>query len=65
MKYVDKLDITRKHDLTVEEVRSFSMFSHFTDEQAKEVIRTIKTFVEIALESHKKEREKLGKYTDI
>ncbi|GGC28300.1 hypothetical protein GCM10011386_20420 [Parapedobacter defluvii] len=65
MKYVDKEDITRKHDLTIEEVKSLPMFSHFTDEQAEEAIRTIKTFVEIALEYHKKEKENHGEMTDF
>lgn len=59
MKYVDKEDIARKHDLTVEEVKSFPMFAHFTDEQAAEVVAAIKNFVEIALKCYKKEKESL------
>ena len=61
MKHINSEDITRKHDLTVEEVKSFPMFAHFTDEQAMEVIRTLKTFVDIALYCYKKEKEKQGK----
>ncbi|MGJ1311694.1 hypothetical protein ACS126_06485 [Sphingobacterium lactis] len=65
MKYVKKEDITRKHDVTVQEVKAIPMFAHFTDEQAEEVIRTVKTFVEIALECYKKQKENQGKNTDI
>lgn len=65
MKYVSKADITRNHDLTIDEVKSFPMFAHFTDEQAKEVIRMIKIFVEIALEYYKKEKEKHHNITDF
>ncbi|WP_165585741.1 hypothetical protein [Pedobacter nototheniae] len=34
--------IVRQHDLTIEEVLSKQMFSHFTEEQANDVILTIK-----------------------
>lgn len=60
MKYLDRGDIARKHDLTTEEVKSFPMFAHFTDEQAAEVVVAIKKFVEIVLECYKKEKEKQG-----
>ena len=65
MKYVKKEDITRKHDVTVEEVKAIPMFAHFTDEQAKEVIQTVKTFVKIVFECYKKQQEKQGKSTDF
>ncbi|WP_028297925.1 hypothetical protein [Olivibacter sitiensis] len=65
MKYVDKEDITRKHDLTVEELKSLPMFAHFTDDEAKEAISTIKTFVDIALDYYKKDKEKQGNTTDF
>ncbi|MEN5057117.1 hypothetical protein [Sphingobacterium kitahiroshimense] len=65
MKYVDNENITRKHDLTIKEVQSFPMFAHFTDEQTKEIINTLKIFAEIALESHKKEQEKQGNTADF
>ena len=55
MKYVDKKEITRKHDLTVEEVKSFSLFANVTNKQAQEVIRTIRVFVEIVLDYYKKQ----------
>jgi len=45
----------RKHDITVEEVKSLPMFANFSDEQAFEVIRVIKVFVEIVLDYYKKE----------
>lgn len=43
----EKIDYTRQHDLTIEELRSFPMFAHFTDKQAHEVIATIKQFTRI------------------
>lgn len=51
----DKKKNARKHDITVEEVKSLPMFAEFSDEQASEVIRVIKVFVEIVLDSYKKE----------
>lgn len=42
-----KIDYARKHDLTIEELRSFPMFVHFTDKQAHEAIATIKQFTRI------------------
>lgn len=65
MKYVEKEDITRKHDLTAEELKSLPMFAHFTDEQAREAIDTIKTFVDIAFNYYKKDKEKQGNDTDF
>lgn len=65
MKYVNKEDITRKHDLTVEELKSFPMFAHFTNEQAEEAIGTIKTFVNIAFNYYKKDKEKQGNCSDF
>lgn len=58
MKFVDKANITRDHDLSAEELKSFAMFEQFTDEHAEEAINTIKTFVEIAFDCYKKEKEK-------
>jgi hypothetical protein len=65
MEHINKEDITRKRDLTAEEVKSHPMFSHFTDEQAAEVATTIKKFVEIVLEYYKKERVNQGKTVDF
>ena len=61
MKHINRENITRKHDLTVEEIKSYPMFAYFTDEQAAEVVATIKKFVEIVLEYYKKEQGKQGK----
>ena len=44
------IDYNRKHDLTIEEVKSCSIFKDLTDEQAQEVIDTIKRFTVIAFE---------------
>ena len=65
MKYVDKEEIKRKHDLTVEEVKSFPLFANVTNEQAQEVIHTIRIFVEIVLDYYKKQQQKQGKSTDF
>ena len=54
MENLDDLDLTRLHDLTIDEVKSIPMFAHFTDDQAIEVIRTIKRFTEIVVYSHLK-----------
>lgn len=65
MKYINKEDVTRKHDVTVEEVKAIPMFAHFTDVQAKEVIQTIKTFVKIALEYYKTQQKNNDNTTDF
>lgn len=65
MKYVKKEDITRKHDVTVEEVKAIPMFAQFTDEQAREVIDTVKIFVEIALDCYRKQQENKGNSADF
>lgn len=44
---MDEFDLGRSHDITIEEVKSFPMFAHFSDEQAAEVVRTVKRFAEI------------------
>ncbi|RZK42636.1 MAG: hypothetical protein EOO90_06245 [Pedobacter sp.] len=47
-------EISREHDLTIEEVKSLPMFAHFSDEQAREVIITIKRFSEIIFKCHER-----------
>lgn len=37
-----EVDYSRKEDITVEEVKACAMFAYFTDEQAMEVVETIK-----------------------
>jgi hypothetical protein len=48
----------RKHDLTIEEVKSCAWFATFTDEQSLEVIRTIKELTKIAYYAYQKEQDK-------
>jgi hypothetical protein len=54
----DDIDYSRTHDVTIEEVRSCRMFAHLTDEQACEVIETIKKFTHIVYNYYQKGREK-------
>ena len=65
MKFVDKANITRDHDLSAEELKSFAMFEQFTDEHAEEAINTIKTLLEIAFDWFLKEKVKQGAPTDF
>lgn len=48
------IDRTRTHDLTIEEVRACPKFADFTDEQANEVIETLKVLTKIAYDYYKK-----------
>jgi tRNA C32,U32 (ribose-2'-O)-methylase TrmJ len=41
---------TRKHDLTIEEVKACSIFRNISDEQAQDVIETLKSLALIAYE---------------
>lgn len=50
--------IVRQHDLTIEEVLSKQMFSHFTEEQAKDVILTIKKMSIIIFSASEKKEQK-------
>jgi len=47
---------SREDDLTVEELRAYPMFAHFSDEQALEAIDTIRRFTEIAYEFYQRNR---------
>lgn len=58
---INKEEITRQHDLTIEEVKSFPMFAKFSDQQAQEVITTIKQFTEIIYKNHQKSQENVFK----
>jgi hypothetical protein len=53
------IDYSRTHDLTIEEVKACPMFAHLTDEQAEEVIETIKLLSKIAYDFYKKDLKKL------
>jgi hypothetical protein len=52
------IDHTRGHDITIEEVKACAMFANFTDEEAMEVIRTLKQFTEITYNFYQKKRKK-------
>ncbi|MGB3108313.1 hypothetical protein [Sphingobacterium siyangense] len=65
MKHINKQDITRSHDLTVEEIKALSLFSHFNDEQATEVIHAIKGFVQIVTEHYLKDHKNHNNTTDF
>ena len=39
--------LSRKDDITVEEVRQFERYKNYTDEQVLELIGTIKTYTQI------------------
>jgi hypothetical protein len=52
------LNPKRRHDLTIDEVRSCPWFGDFTDEQALEVIRTLKEFTLIIYRQYRKEKRK-------
>ena len=53
-----RLDYTRIIDVTLDEIRACPMFKNFTDEQAMEVILTIKEFTLIVYEYYQKNRQK-------
>jgi len=55
------IDHTRAHDLTIEEIRTCPQFAHCTDEQAKEIIETLKTFTKIVFDYYQKSRKKIEK----
>jgi hypothetical protein len=48
------IDYARESDLTIEELRASVTFSELTDEQAQEVLNTIKSFTEIVFYFYKK-----------
>ncbi len=57
MKTSINTDHNRRHDLTIEEVRSCPWFATFTDEQIVEVIRTIKELTKIVYYAYLKEKD--------
>ncbi|TCD16980.1 hypothetical protein EZ456_23825 [Pedobacter psychrodurus] len=59
MENTENIDPNRLHDLTTDEVKSYPIFAHFSDNQASEVIQTIKKLTEIVLYDHfKKEKQR-------
>jgi hypothetical protein len=57
MKNPDKLDFTRQHDLTIDEVQACPTFQHVSDQEAEEIIKTFKLFTKIVYDFYKKEGE--------
>lgn len=53
------IHIGRIHDLTIEEVKACGTFSNFTDEQALEVVETLKLFCKISFDFYEKEVKKI------
>jgi len=41
------IDNNRMHDLTIEEVKSCSMFMHLSDEEVQEVIESLKSLCQL------------------
>jgi len=58
MKNDTKIDCSRTSDLTIEEIKACSLFSHLTDQEAEEVIRTLKIFTKIVYDFYKHRSEK-------
>ena len=52
-------DRSRVNDLTIDEVRACPIFAHFTDEQAAEVISTIRQFCIIVYDEYQKNNQKI------
>jgi hypothetical protein len=50
----EHIDYARRHDLTIEEVRACPIFAHMSDEEAREVIETLKALTKIAHDFYKK-----------
>jgi hypothetical protein len=53
------IDYTQSHDLSIEEVKACSIFAHMTDEDAEEIVKTLKIFTKIAYDVYKKDTENL------
>jgi len=60
MKKTIDIDPKRKYDITIEEVRSCPWFAHFSNEQATQVIRTIKELTKIAYHEYLRDK-KIGR----
>lgn len=53
-----KYDYNRTHDITIEEVKACPMFAHLTDEEAREVVETLKQFTVIVYNFYQKNKTK-------
>jgi len=61
MKRDKDIDYSRSHDLTIEEVKACPLFSNMTDQEAEEVIETLKLFTKITYDYYQKSRQIVGK----
>ena len=59
MSKIEEIHKDRKHDLTLKEVKSVSMFSHFTDEEAKGVVESFKQLSLIVFEFYQNQMEEI------
>jgi hypothetical protein len=50
------IDYARTNDLTIDEIKACSVFDHVTNEEAGEIIETLKLFTKIAYDVYKKEQ---------
>lgn len=57
----EHIDRARTHDLTISEIQACPEFSDFTDEQAKEVVETLKIFTKIVFDFYQKIGKKIEK----
>lgn len=51
------IDITRTHDVTIEEIKACQLFAQLSDEEAQAVIDTLKTLSLIAFECVKNDKK--------
>lgn len=51
------MDHNREKELTIKELRVYPLFARFSDEQALEVIDTIRRFTEITFEFYQRNRD--------
>jgi hypothetical protein len=58
MSVLNNTDRTREHDITIAEVKSCPLFAHLTDEEALEVVNTIKQFSLIIYHYYQREKDK-------
>jgi len=58
MSELKKIDCTRVHDITVDEVKACPLFAHLKDEDAHEVITTIKRLALIIFDYYQQEKVK-------
>jgi hypothetical protein len=58
VKTFENVDTGRTNDLTIEEVKAIAAFQHVTDQEAEEVIETIKLFTKIVYDFYKKDQDK-------